>query len=333
MKILIIGGTGNISRWLTRSLGEGGADISLYNRGTQQLSFPGNVKYIKGDRTDYAAFKRQIHKEDMFDCVIDMVGFEPAEAVQVINIFNGKIGQYIFCSTIDVYSKQQLVYPVPAEQPLNASPRFEYAYKKMQMENIYRAAFENDKFPATVIRPAATYSEGYSPLLTSFGRQTYHIDRLQKGLPIIVHGDGSSIWVETHASDVAAAFANAVGNTKTLGKNYNVTGDELLSWRSMQTIVAKELQAPSPDFVYIPTVILEKLAPVESEWCAMNFQYNNIFDNSAAKAELGFEYTITYQQGVKRCLQHLFEHGLIEDCANHPFYDDVLQKWSNILCL
>ena len=330
MKILIIGGTGNISRWFTRSLAESGADITLYNRGTSDLSFSGKVRCIKGDRTDRSTFRRQMQEVGVFDCVIDMVGFEPEDARQDVEVFQGRTAQFIFCSTVDVYSKQQLSYPVPAGQTPGASPGFPYAYKKMEMERVFMEAFERQGFPVTVIRPAATYSEGVSPLLTPFGRQSYHLDRLQKGLPVVVHGDGHSIWVEAHASDVAGAFTGAIGNPLSIGKCYDVPGGELLTWRSMYTIVAEELGAPPPGFVCIPTEVLGKLAPAESEWCRMNFQYNNIFDATAARQDLGYRYTISYREGVRRCLAYLRDRGLIEDARRYPFYEALLEKWTRL---
>jgi nucleoside-diphosphate-sugar epimerase len=323
MKILIIGGTGNISRWFTHSLAESGAEVTVYNRGNHPMALPGKVRTITGDRTDFMTFRRQMDAAGLFDCVIDMVGFEPEDARHAVEVFKGRTGQFIFCSTVDVYSKQQLSYPVPLEQPVNASAGFPYAYKKMQMEQLFLAAHDSEGFPVTIIRPAATYSEGFSPLLTSFGRQLYHLRRLQEGLPVIVHGDGSSIWVETHASDVADAFVAAVGNPLTIGKGYNVTGDELLTWRSMQMIVAEELGAPVPDIVGIPTETLGRWAPVESEWCLMNFRYNNIFDNTAAKRDLGFRYTISYREGVRRCLEVL---EMADDVVTPPFYDELLKR-------
>lgn len=330
MKILIIGGTGNISRWFTHSLAEAGVDITLYNRGTNVISFPGNVNSIVGDRTDRPAFRRQFEKAGTFDCVIDMVGFEPEDARQAVEVFQGKTAQFIFCSTVDVYSKQQLVYPVPAGQVPCASPGFPYAYKKMQMEQVFMEAFQQQGFPVTIVRPAATYSEGVSPLLTTFGRQSYHLDRVQKGLPVVLHGDGHSIWVEAHASDVARAFTGAIGNPVTIGKSYDVTGEELLTWRSMYTIVAEELGASSPKWVCIPAEMLGRLAPEESEWCLMNFQYNNIFDNTAARQDLGYRYTISYREGVRRCLRYLLDRGMIEDQAHYPFYDRLLREWCNL---
>ncbi len=331
MRILIIGGTGNISRWFTAALAAQGHELVLYNRGNIKISFAGNVSCIKGDRTDHINFTKQMQHAGIFNCVIDMIGYEPDDAINAVKIFMGKTAQYIFCSTVDVYSKQQLSYPVLLNQPIHASPTFPYAYKKMQMEKILWEACEKNNFPLTVIRPAATYSEGRSPLVTSFGGQTYHLDRLLKGLPVILHGDGSAIWVATHSSDVANAFVNAVGKKQTIGKAYNVTGDELLTWRSMHTIVAEELNAPQPEFVCIPTAVLAKLAPAESEWSVENFQYNNIFDNQSAKTDLNFLQTISFREGTRRCITWLKENDGIESCDSHRYYYEILQHWKDLL--
>ncbi len=327
MKLLIIGGTGNISRWFVPHLLEQGHDLTLYNRGQRTVAGLESVKTITGDRTDYAAFERQMADAGMFDCVIDMVGFEPADAESAVRAFRGRVGQFIFCSTVDVFPKRPLAYPIREPDAPGASPTFPYAHKKVQMEQTFWQAYEAGDFPLTVLRPAATYSEGWSPLVTPFGGQSYHLDRLRKGLPIILHGDGSAVWVAAHSDDVGRAFVNAVGNAQTLGQSYNITGDELMTWHAMHRIVAQELNAPEPTFVTIPTRVLAQLAPAESDWCVENFQFNTIFDNSAAKAVLNFRYTIPYREGVRRCLTHLLANNAIDDCSAYPFYDEVLRRW------
>lgn len=330
MKILVIGGTGNISRWFVPHLIAGGHDVTLYNRG--QRSVPGleAAKTIVGDRTDYARFEQQIAEAGLFDCVIDMVGFEPADAESAVRAFRGRTGQFIFCSTVDVFPKRPLAYPIRESDALGASPTFPYAHKKVQMEQTFWQAHEAGDFPLTVLRPAATYSEGWSPLVTCFGGDSYHLDRLRKGLLVILQGDGSAIWVASHSDDVGRAFVNAVGNGNTIGKSYNITGDEWMTWHAMHRIVAEELGAPEPRFVCIPTDVLAQLAPAESEWCVENFQFNNLFDNSAAKAELGYQYTIPYREGARRCIAHLIDNNAINDSTQYPFYDQVLNRWSEI---
>ncbi|MBA2249323.1 MAG: NAD-dependent epimerase/dehydratase family protein [Chitinophagaceae bacterium] len=328
MRILIIGGTGNISRWFTQLFAERGDEIVLYNRGNKQLSLKGNIQYIYGDRTKYDLFAIQINRAGHFDCVIDMVGFQEEEAVQAVKLFAGRTDQYIFCSTVDVYSKRPAFYPIHTQHAMGASKSFVYGHRKMLMEEVFWKAHNELNFPLTVLRLAATYSEGWSPLVTCFGGASYHLDRIKKGLPIILHGDGNGIWAATHSSDAAKVFINAAGNISCIGQVYNVSGDELLTWETMHLIVAELLKAPTPHFVYIPTTQLASLAPEQSEWCVENFQYNNIFDNSPAKKDLGFEYTISYYEGARRCIRYLIENEGIEDCGNYPFYEGVLNKWN-----
>ncbi|MHA4806872.1 NAD-dependent epimerase/dehydratase family protein [Flavitalea flava] len=331
MKILVIGGTGNISRWFVPQLIREGNEVTLYNRGMHEVKFESEVKRITGDRTNHAAFETDMKKAGLFDCVIDMAGFEPEDARSVVRALYGRTAQYIFCSTVDVYGKRQPSYPVGEDTGLSASAGFPYAAKKVEMEKILWAACEKTGFPLTVIRPAATYSEGWSPLVTCFGGQTYHLDRLRKGREMILHGDGTAIWVATHSQDVANAFIGATGNHNTIGKAYNVTGDELLTWYSMHRLVAEELQAPEPRFVYIPTELLFQLAPEEASWCKENFQFNNIYDNTAAKRDLGFTYTIPFAEGVKRCISYLLKENAIDDYTGFPFYEKVTERWKQIL--
>jgi nucleoside-diphosphate-sugar epimerase len=177
------------------------------------------------------------------------------------------------------------------------------------------------------MRPAYTYNETSSPGIHSFGGQKYHLDRLRKGLPFILHGDGTTISVATHRDDAARAFVGAIGNGRAYGQAYNVTGDEWMTQNHIWWTIARLMGAPEPDFVYIPTDLLHKLAPKESEWCMENFRHNIIYDNSKAKAELDFRYTVRYEEGARRCLEWLKSHDAIEDCSRYPFYDRLVETW------
>ena len=333
MKILIIGGTGIISTPMTRFLAERGDEVTLYNRGKSRAEqVPRGVKQIVGDRKDYPVFEKQVAEAGYFDCVIDMIGFMPEEAESAIRAFKGGlVGQYIFCSTVDVYTKQVKNYPVKEGDETNPLPSFPYAYNKAACENLLFDAYERGILNVTIIRPAATYSELRFPGVHSFGGGTYHLDRLHKGKPIITHGDGSSIWVECHSEDVARAFINAVGNRKTFGKAYHVTGEEWMTWDRVWRTLAEAIGAPEPRFVHIPTDLMVKIAPQLASWCSENFQYNNIFDNTAARADLGFKYTISWREGVRRYIDWVDKHeGKFEDSDNYLFYDRIIEAWERL---
>lgn len=328
MKILIIGGTGNISTPLTQTLLGQGHDLTLFNYDPQPPAWftPGQV--VTGDRTNRADFEQKLAGLGTFDCVIDMICYEPADAECDVRVFRGRTKQFLFCSTVDVYSKTPASYPVSeATAQLGARPSFPYGHKKMVCEQLLWEAHARGDFGLTVIRPTFTYNETWSPGIHSFGGQTYHLDRLRQGKPIILHGDGTSLWVATYRDDTARAFVGAVGNERALGQAYHLAPDEWMTHNHIWRTIARVLEAPPPDFVYIPTELLGKMAPRQAEWCVENFQHHNVFDSTKAARDLGYRYTIRFEAGVRKCLGYLQAHNLIEDCANHPFYDRLVDAW------
>ncbi|RPH97121.1 MAG: NAD-dependent epimerase/dehydratase family protein [Calditrichaeota bacterium] len=327
MKILIIGGTGNISTPITKWL-QDEHELTLFNHDTSRPDWLNSgVQVITGDRKNYQDFEKKLSSAGRFDCVIDMIAFEPEDAQADVTVFANKTEQFIFCSTVDVYPKDAKRYPVSEEDEIGASATFPYAYKKVQCERTLWAAHDRGDFKLTVIRPSFTYNETWSPGIHSFGGASYHLDRLIKGKPVILHGDGLGIWVATYRDDTARAFVGAVGNKQSYGQAYNVTGDEWMTHNHIWRTIAGVLGAPEPQFICIPTEVLGKIAPREAEWCVENFRYNNIFTNDKAKRDLGYRYTVSFEQGAAKCIRYLTEHKLIEDSAHYPFYDRIVDQW------
>jgi len=329
MKVLIIGGTGLISTGITRFLVERGDDVTIYNRGKQDVDIPESVKKIIGDRKDYAGFEAQMKEAGSFDCVIEMIGFVPDEVESDVRAFCGRIRQFIFCSTIDVYTKPAKNYPITEDAECQPSPTFHYAYNKAKCERVLEKAQEHGDFKLTVIRPAHTYGEGRG-LVHPFAGGNHFFDRIRKGKPIIIHGDGSSLWGASHRDDVARAFGKAVGNEKAFGKAYHATGEEWMTWDQYHQRIAEAMGAPIPKIVHIPTDLLYKVFPRTAEWTAENFQFSNIFDNTAARNDLDFRYTIKWVDGVRRVVAWLDEHNQIENSDHHPFYDRVISAWERL---
>ncbi len=329
MRLLIIGGTGNISTAVTRTLQTQGHELTLFNNDAARPDWlRPEVKVLSGDRKNYAAFEQQFAGLGPWDCVVDMIAFEPEDAECDVRVFRGRTKQFIFCSTVDVYDKTPNRYPVTEESGVvGARPSFAYGWKKVKCEQTMWAAHQRGDFALTVLRPTFTYNETWSPGIHSFGGQSYHLDRLLKGKPFILHGDGTSIWVATYRDDTASAFVGAVGNPKAFGQAYNVAGEEWMTHNHIWRTLARLLDAPDPDFVYIPTDLLGKFAPKEAEWCVENFRHNNIFDNAKAKRDLGFRYTVKFEDGARRCLDWLRANNRIEDCAKYPFYDRIVETW------
>jgi nucleoside-diphosphate-sugar epimerase len=327
MRVLIIGGTGLISTAITQALLDRGITPTLYNRGRRPSRLPVEVPIIYGDRSDRRAFEEQMAGLEPFDCVIDMICFTPEDAESAIRAFAGRAGRLIFCSTVDVYAKPASRYPITESEPRQGNNA--YGQGKVRCEELFEAVHDQGALPVTIIRPAMSYGEG-GALIHSFGWGTYHLDRMRKGKPLIVHGDGSAIWVACHVEDVARAFVAAVENPATQGRAYHVAGEEWLTWNRYYQLTAEALDAPPPTLVHIPTDLLQRIAPQRAQWTATNFQGNNIFDNSAARADLGFRYTVPFLDGARRTIAWLDAHDRIEDSDQEPFDDRLLAAWARL---
>jgi nucleoside-diphosphate-sugar epimerase len=327
MRVLIIGGTGLISSAITPQLLERGDDVTLYNRGKSEIRFAGEPKFLQGDRKDYVAFEAQMAEAGHFDCVIDMVGFSPQDAESVVRAFTGRIGQFIFCSTVCTYGGPASHYPIREDEPRR--PVGTYGANKVKIEDTLMEAHERGDFPVTIMRPSQTYGEG-GTIVHSLGWETTYLDRIRKGKPIIVHGDGSCLWAACHIEDVGRGFVGATGNPKAYGKAYNVTGEEWMTWNRYHEGVAEALNAPKPTLVHIPTDLLGKLAPKRANISVEIFQFPSVFDNSAAMNDLGFRYTIPWVEGVRRTVAYLDAHDRIKNSDDDPLDDKILATWNRM---
>jgi nucleoside-diphosphate-sugar epimerase len=321
MNILLIGGTGNISAPMPQALIDRGDQVTLYNRGHHAV--PG-VRQIVGDRGSYPHFEQQMAEAGPFDCVIDMIAYQPEDAHSVVRAFRGKVGQYIFCSTVDVFTKPAPSYPVREDSPRSANPAFEYAYNKVLCEQILEEASSQGDFPLTILRPAATYNDTWAPI-SLLGSGPALLKRIRTGQPVIVLGDGASFWTSSHRDDVAAAFINAAGNPRTYNRAYNVTGDEWITWQAYYDTARQVMSAQPIQFVPIPAGLLARITHGAANWCAWNFQHNNIFDNTAAKTDLGYRYTISWAEGVRRMVAYHDARGAIDASPIDPVYEQVLK--------
>ena len=321
MRVLIVGGTGLIGTGIVRILRDRGVDVTILHRTTGGEK---GAASVIGDRDRPEDLARALDSGP-FDTVIDMVCFRPEQARTAVEAFAGRITQYIFCSTVDVYRKIVDHYPLTEDAVRDPSPTFPYAFGKVECERVFEGAARSGAFALTTIRPAATYLDS---AVAPFGSFQLNVERLRAGLPIVLPGDGSSIWTAAHRDDVALAFANAVRNSVAWGRAYHVAGSELLTWNSYWRIVAEAIDIAEPAFVHIPTDVLAALAPSRSEWCIENFQYDNIFDTSAASRDLGFSATVGWREGVSR-FPFAFSTPVDVDLARDV--DDVASAWASLL--
>jgi nucleoside-diphosphate-sugar epimerase len=324
MDVLLIGGTGLISTGITRQLVAAGHDVTCYTRGETEPRVPDSVSFVEGDRTEYERFEAQMADLDV-DAVVDMVCFTPEDAESAIRAFSERVDRYVFCSTIDVYSRPVSRMPLLEDTPRHP-PTSEYGANKAAAEDRFLAAHVDSGFPVTVLRPWHTYGEG-GTLIHTLGDATSYISRIRAGKPIVVHGDGTSVWAPCHRDDVARAFVSAVETEGVEGETYHVTAEEHLTWNEYHRTVAAALDAPEPELVHIPTDVLTELVPERTSGLRDHFQYSTVFDNSKAKADLAHEQTISWETGVRRTVEWLDDHDRVDSWESDPVPDRLVDAW------
>ncbi|WP_076431630.1 NAD-dependent epimerase/dehydratase family protein [Haladaptatus litoreus] len=324
MNVFIIGGTGLISSAIVDQLVDRDESVTVFTRGIHDTSLPTSVTHIRGDRHDTDALKTAVADTNP-DVLIDMVCFSPETAQATVDAVASFVDQYVFYSTVDVYHRPPEHNPI-TENAARYPNISEYGRKKAAAEDVFMDASKQGLFETTVLRPWSTYGEGGNVLHT-FGDDTYYLDRLRAGKPIIVHGDGTSLWGPCHRDDVARAFVNALGNETAFGEMYHVTSEEFITWNQYHCRVARAMDAPEPELVHIPTTVLRTVAPERTKMLRDHFQFSTTFDNSKARHDLDYEYTINFETGIARTIEWLDERDQIKNWNTEPFDDTLVEEW------
>ncbi len=212
MKILIIGGTGTISSAITRQLAAEGHDLWLLNRGNRSAELPQNVRLITGDINDHTDEVMAKLGEETFDAVCEFIGFHPEQVERDIRLFSGRTKQYVFISSASAYNKPARQHVITEGTTL-ANPYWEYSRNKIACEAVLMQAYRETGFPVTIIRPSHTYCEREVPVGVHGSNGSWQVlKRMIEGKPVIVHGDGSSLWTMTWNEDFAKGFIGLLGN-------------------------------------------------------------------------------------------------------------------------
>jgi nucleoside-diphosphate-sugar epimerase len=323
MHVLFIGGTGLISTAIARQLLEAGHKVTLFNRGQSESRLPEGAEDIHGDRKDYAAFE-QTFADKSYDVVVDMVAFHPDDSASAIRAFAGRCGQFLHCSTVCVYSGPVAQIPTTETEPYHSLGS--YGKDKIVCELLLLQAFEDQRFPVTIMRPSHSYGEG-GDIIRSVGPGNTFIDRLRKAKPLIVQGDGNSLWAACHVDDVARGFIATMGNGRCLGEAYNIAGDEWFTWNQYHDQVA-EVCGGTFSPVHIPTDTLRQLAPglVGSTYDIL--QWPSVFDNSKLKRDTDYAgQTISFKEGTRRTLAWLEANGRLKDSDGDDYEDRLIAAW------
>jgi len=298
MKVLFVGGTGNISTSVSRLCVERGVELYLLNRGKRASTVPG-ATILNADIADASTVARAL-KGERWDAVVDWIAFTESDVQRDLELFRNKTHQYVFISSASVYQKPPS-HPVITESTPLCNPYWEYSRNKIACEEFLTRSYRDERFPITIVRPSLTYDTVIPVVIGGWTEYTI-IDRMKKGKLVIVHGDGSSIWTITHAEDFARGFVGLLGHQQAIGQAFHITSDELLTWNQIYEAVAEaagfELQP-----IHIPSDYLAQHEPSLLGTLLGDKAVSVIFDNSKIKRFVpGYRATIPFRAGIERTI-------------------------------
>ncbi|MCO5242613.1 MAG: SDR family oxidoreductase [Anaerolineae bacterium] len=293
MKVLFIGGTGIISSACSELAVREGIDLYLLNRGqTVDRPAPIGATVLFGDIRDRASAEAALAGHT-FDAVVDWIAFTPDHVQADIDLFRGRTGQYVFISSASVYQTPPASLPV-TESTLLDNPYWDYSRNKIACEELLVRAYRDEKFPMTIVRPSHTYDATKIPLMGGYTS----LQRMKDGKPLVVHGDGTSLWTLTHHRDFAKGFVPLLGNQRALGEAIHITSDEWLTWNQIYEIMASALGTPA-ELVHVPSELINAFDPLHGAGLLGDKSHSMIFDNSKIKRLApGFACTIPFSWGA-----------------------------------
>jgi nucleoside-diphosphate-sugar epimerase len=327
MRILIIGGTGTISSAITRQLSaihhppSTIHEIWLLNRGNRNDEVPSNVKQIIADINDESTVLAGLPSEP-FDAVCQFIGFLPQQVERDIRLFRGRTRQYVYISSASAYNKPAANHVITEGTTL-ANPHWEYSRNKIACEELLMREYRETGFPVIIVRPSHTYCERAVPLSVHGLKGSWQVlRRMLDGKPVIVHGDGSSLWTLTWNEDFARGFIGLLGNPKAIGEAFQIMSDEQLTWTQIYECVANALNV-TPKLYYVASQFLAAVAP--KEW---DFEGNLLGDKAVSvcfdctklkRAVPGFQATTRFDEGVRRCVEYVLAHPELQ--TEDPEFD------------
>lgn len=294
MRVLFIGGTGTISSACAELAAREELELTLLCRGMTDRPVPAGVSVLRGDIRNPASVRGELGTE-RFDVVVDWIAFTPEQVEADIELFRGKVGQYVFISSASAYQTPPSRLPV-VESSMLDNPVWAYSQAKIACEGRLVRAYREEKFPITIVRPSHTYDERTLPI---HGGWTA-IECMRRGKPVVVHGDGTSIWTLTHHRDFAKGFVPLLGNSTAVGDVFHITSDELLTWNQIYTMLGRAAGV-EPRLVHVPSAVIAACDAAWGDSLLGDKMHSMIFDNAKIKRCVpGFAATIPFARGAEQ---------------------------------
>lgn len=326
MKVLLIGGTGRISLAISNLLLTQGHELYLVNRGNLSVELsPGNVHFIYCDIKDEDKLSGLL--EGMtFDVVADFIAFTPEDLERDYRLFKDKTKQFIFISSASAYHKPPKDYVITEGTSLS-NPYWQYSRDKIGCENYLMKLYQDEGFPITIVRPSHTYDHKSIPVAVRGHNGSWQvIKRMLEGKPVIIHGDGTSLWTLTHNRDFAKGFVGLMGNPQAIGEAIHITSDESITWNQIYYAIADALGVKLDPY-YISSAFLTACSSYDFEGSLTGDKANCVvFDNSKLKRLVpDFQATTRFDQGVKEAITYILEN------PEHQILDRQFDDWCDLV--
>ena len=294
LRVLFIGGSGIISSACSWLAAEREIELFVLNRGvSRDRPLPAQATVLHADVRDPVSVRAAVQNLE-FDAVVDWVAFTPGHVLADIEAFRGRTGQYVFISSASAYQTPPARLPVTESTPLR-NPFWQYSRDKIACEELLTRAYRDEGFPATIVRPSHTYDKTLVP----FDGGWTVLGRMRQGKPIVVHGDGTSLWTLTHHADFARGFVPLLGHPRTVGDAFHITSDDVLTWNQIAAALAAAAGLTAR-IVHVPS---DAIAAADPEWGAGllgDKAHSMVFDNSKLRGVVpDYLATIPFEQGAR----------------------------------
>ncbi len=326
MKVLLIGGTGTISTEISKKLLRDGHELWLVNRGNRNHELPEGARILTVDINDEEKVSALL-ADQTFDVAADFIAFVPAQLERDYRLFRGRVGQFIYISSASAYQKPLSDYRIDEGTPLS-NPYWAYSRNKIAGEEFLMKKYREEGFPVTIVRPSHTYCERSIPVGVEGRKGSYQVlKRMLEGKPVLIHGDGSSLWTLTHSRDFAKGFVGLMGNIHAIGEAVQITGDETLTWNQIHQIVAHALGVRLNPYYVSSAFLAAAAAPGLGDGLLGDKTHSVVFDNTKLKRLVpDFTATVRFDQGAREAAAYIMSHPecQVEDPEFDAWCDRVI---------
>ncbi|GAA3341356.1 SDR family oxidoreductase [Curtobacterium pusillum] len=323
--VLFIGGSGVISAACVREAVEQGVDVTVLNRGTTGgRPIPESVTRLQADVSDRSALA-DVLGDRRFDVVVNWIAFTPDQVQADVEFFAGRTRQYVFISSASAYQTPATHLPITESTPLK-NPYWQYSRDKIACEELLMTAYREQDFPVTIVRPSHTYDETKLPLTGGWTA----VGRMRAGKPIIITGDGSSLWTITHSRDFAVGFTGLLDRAEAIGEAFTITSDEAPTWNAIAQEIAAAAGVEDLQIVHVPA---DAIAAVDADWGAAllgDKANSSVFDNSKVRSLVPWYRARTpYRQGVREVIAWYESHpeAQVVDERLDALMDELAERW------